>query len=143
MDFVLKEVMYEVAHPLCLLFNKSLQERKFPKDWKLAYVIPIFKSGDKSLVSNYRPIALLCTISNIFEKVAYKYIFNFLVNNALIYKFQSGFIPGHSTSHQLIELTHEIIQSLDNQELICLIFCDVSKSFHRVWLTGSLKKLER
>ena len=60
-----------------------------------------------------------------------------------IYKFQSGFIPGHSTSHQLIELTHEIMQSIDNEELICLIFCDVSKSFHRVWLTGLLKKLER
>jgi hypothetical protein len=143
MDFVLKEVMYEVAHPRCLLFNKSLQERKFPKDWKLAYVIPIFKSGDKSLVSNYRPIALLCTISNIFEKVAYKYIFNFLVNNALIYKFQSGFIPGHSTSHQLIELTHEIMQSLDNQEFICLILCDVSKAFDLVWLRGLLLKLER
>jgi hypothetical protein len=69
---MLKEVMHEVAHPLCLLFNKSLQERKFPKDWKLAHVIPISKSGDKSLVSNYRPIALLCTVSKIFEKVVYK-----------------------------------------------------------------------
>ena len=65
---LLKEVMHEVAHPLCLLFNKSLQERKFPKNWKLAHVIPIFKSGDKSLVSNYRPIALLCTVSKISKK---------------------------------------------------------------------------
>ena len=136
---MLKEVMHEVTHPLCLLFNKS----KFPKDWKLAHVIPIFKSGDTSLVSNYRPIALLCTVSKIFEKVVCKYIFNFLVNNALIYKFQSGFIPGHSTSHQLIELTHESIQSLDNQELICLIFCNVSKAFDRIWLRGLLLKLER
>jgi hypothetical protein len=50
---------------------------------------------------------------------------------------------GHSTSHQLIELTHDIMQSLDNQELICLIFCDVSKAFDRVWLRGLLLKLER
>ena len=49
---------------------------------------------------------------------------------------------GHSKSHQLIELTHEIMQSLDNQELICLIFCDVSKAFDRVWLRGLLLKLE-
>ena len=95
------------------------------------------------MVSNNRPIALLCTVSKIFEKVVCKYIFNFLVNNALIYKFQSGFIPGHSTSHQLIELTHESIQSLDNQELICLIFCNVSKAFDRIWLRGLLLKLER
>ena len=80
------------------------------------------------MVSNNRPIAVLCTVRTIFEKVAYKYIFNFLVDNSLIYEFQSGFMHGHSTSHQLIELTHDIMQSLDNQELICLIFCDVSKA---------------
>ena len=95
------------------------------------------------MVSNNRPIALLCTVSTIFEKVAYKYIFNFLVDNSLIYEFQSGFMHGHSTSHQLIELTHEIMQSLDNQELICLILCDVSKAFDRVWLRGLLLELER
>jgi hypothetical protein len=78
-----------------------------------------------------------------FEKVAYKYIFYFLVDNSNIYQFQSGFMHGHSTSHQLIELTHEIMQSLDNQELICLIFCDASKAFDRVWLRGLLLKLER
>jgi hypothetical protein len=127
---MLKEVMHEVTHPLCLLFNKSLQVRKFSKDWKLAHVIPIFKSGDKSLVSNYRPIALLCTVGKIKKKVVCKYIFNFLADNHLIYIFHSGFIAGQSTSHQLIELTHEIMQSLDNQELICLIFCDVSKAFN-------------
>jgi hypothetical protein len=85
---MLKEVMHEAAHPLCLLFNKSLQEHKSPQDWQLTHIIPIFKSGaDKSLVSNNRPIVLLCTLSKYFEKVAYKYIFNFLADNALIYKF--------------------------------------------------------
>ena len=115
---------------ICFISKSSLVEDNLftlqqPKYfWKLAHVIPIFKSGDKSLVSNYRPrpIALLCTFTKIFEKVVCKYIFNFLVDNSLIYKFQSGFIAGHSTSHQLIELMHEIMQSLDNQELICLIF---------------------
>jgi hypothetical protein len=44
----------------------------------------------------------------VFEKVVYKHIFNFLMENALIYKFQSGFLPGHSTTHQLIKLINEI-----------------------------------
>lgn len=140
---MLKEVKHEIAGPLCLLFNKSLLEKKYPKDWKLAHVIPVFKNGDRSLVSNYRPIALLCNMSKIFEKIVYKRIFNFLIENVLLYKFQSGFIPGHSTSHQLIELVHEILQALDNHELICLIFCDVSKAFDRVWLRGLILKLER
>ena len=33
--------------------------------------------------------------------------------------------------------------ALDNRDLICLIFCDVSKAFDRVWLRGLLLKLER
>ena len=65
------------------------------------------------------------------------------MENALIYKFQSGFLPCHSTIHQLIELINEICMALDNRELICLIFCDVSKAFDRVWLRGLLLKLER
>jgi hypothetical protein len=52
------------------------------------------------------------------------------MKNALIYKFQSGFLPGHSTTHQLIK---EICMALDNRELICLIFCDVSKAFDSVF----------
>ena len=67
-----------------------------------------------------------------FEKVVYKNVFNFLMKKALIYKFQSGFLPGHSTIHQLIELINEIFMALDNRELICLIFCDVSKAFESV-----------
>ena len=115
---MLREVKYEIAGPLCLLFNKSLRDEIFPADWKLAHIIPIFKSGDKSSMSNYRPVALLSTISNVFEKVIYKYIFNFLMENALIYKFHSGLIPGHSTTHQLIELINEIVMALDNRERI-------------------------
>jgi hypothetical protein len=37
----------------------------------------------------------------VFEKVVYKYIFNFLMENALIYKLQSGFLHGHSTTHTI------------------------------------------
>jgi len=95
----------------------------------LAHVIPIFKSGHKPLVSNYRPIALLYTVSATFGKVVCKYIFSFLVGNPFLYKFQSEFIPIHYRSHQRIELTHGIVQSLVNQDFICLFFCDVSKAF--------------
>jgi hypothetical protein len=78
----------------------------------------------------------------VFEKVVYKHIFNFLMENALIYKFQSGFLPGHSTTHQLIEHINEIFMALDHRELICLILCDVSKAFDRVWSRGLLMKLK-
>ena len=86
-DKMLREAKYEIAGPLYLLFNKSLREKIFPADLKHAHIIQIFKSADKSSVSNYRPVALLSTISKVFEKVVYKHMFNILTENALIYKF--------------------------------------------------------
>jgi hypothetical protein len=49
------------------------------------------------------------------------------MENALIYKFQSEFLAGHSTTHQLIEFINDIFMALDNRELICLILCDMGK----------------
>ena len=52
-------VKNEIALPLftCMLFNKSLKLCVFPLDWKMSHVIPLFKTRDNSLLSNYRPVA--------------------------------------------------------------------------------------
>jgi hypothetical protein len=66
------------------------------------------KSGKVSLPSNYRPVSLSSCVSKIFEKIVFKNILNHLHKNKLLYKFQSGFIPGLSTTHQLLEIYHTI-----------------------------------
>jgi hypothetical protein len=82
-------------------------------------------------------------VSKCIEKIAFKYIFNHLIFNSLLYKFQSGFIPGYSTTHQLVELYHNILLALDNKEMTSITFADVSKAFDRVWIRGLILKLER
>ena len=69
-------------------------------------------------------------------------MFNFFFSNNLFYKFQSEFTPGHSTLHQLIEIYLNICIVLEEKKHICLVFCDISKAFDRVWLKGLLRKLE-
>ena len=64
------------------------------------------------------------------------------MDNSLIYKYQSGFMRGHSTVHQLIEIYHNICLSLENREVMCTVFCDISKAFDKVWHRGLLKKLK-
>jgi hypothetical protein len=39
-------VKNEVAKPLSLLFSKSFQCKIFPNNWKIAFIIPLFKRGD-------------------------------------------------------------------------------------------------
>ena len=107
-----------------------------------ANVIPFFLNGHKSLPSNYRPVSLLSCVSKILEKIAYKNIFNHLHVNKLLYKYQSGFIPGYSTSHQLIELYNKILLALNNRQITSITFTDISKAFDTVWIQALLYKLK-
>ena len=76
--FIIKEIILEISPLLKHVFNRSLAEGIFPNVLKKAKVIPIFKSGDKSLAENYRPISLLPQISKIYEKLIKSRISNFL-----------------------------------------------------------------
>ena len=55
--------------PICHLFTVSLSTGNIPIQWRTHCVTPIYKSGDKSSVSNYRPISLLCILSKVLEKI--------------------------------------------------------------------------
>jgi hypothetical protein len=75
------------------------------------------------------------------ERIVYRHVYNHLVNNNLIYKYQSGFLPKHSTVHQLLELYNSILNSLEKKEFSCFVFCDFSKAFDKVWHTGLIHKM--
>ena len=53
---LLKEIKMEISEPLCLIFNRSLQDSSVPENWKIANVTPIFKKGSKLSAGNYRPV---------------------------------------------------------------------------------------
>ena len=117
----------KIAKPLLIIFNKSLQQSKYPSNWKSAHVIAIFKKGDRSLPSNYRSISLISCVGKLMERIVYEHVYNHLVNNNLIYKYQSGFLPKHSTVHQLLELYNSILNSLEKKEFSC----NFSKAFDK------------
>ena len=70
-------------------------------------------------------------------------MYNFLLDNNLVYKYQLVFLPRHSIVVQLIDIFHNICQTFDNNIFSCIVFCDVSKAFDRVWHKGSLFKLRQ
>ena len=55
---ILHEATSHLAGPLNQLFNYSLHCCKMPSAWKLSNVCLIFKAGDPSIPSNYRPVSL-------------------------------------------------------------------------------------
>jgi len=67
--FFIKKVVNSVISPLHHCIQVSLQQGVFPSQLKIAKVVPIFKSGEPTLMDNYRPISLLSNFSKIYEKV--------------------------------------------------------------------------
>jgi len=106
---MLKHSCNSICKPLSLLFNQSLRESQYPNAWKIANVIPLFKKGNKELPSNYRPISLISCLGKVMERVVDKYVFNFLLHNDLFHKTQSGFLRGHSTIYQHIDIYNQQI----------------------------------
>ena len=106
-----------VNQMLCLLsyyLKHNWKRKKFPDIWKLANVVPVHKKKRKKLLKNYRPISLLTTLSKIFERVIYNFLFNHFVSNKHFTPSQSGFLPGDSCIAKLLSIIHEIQTSFES-----------------------------
>ena len=129
--------------PLKMLFDRSLSECHFPSQWKSGTVTLLLKKSPSDSPFNYKSISLLSYVGKLQELITFKHIFNFVLTNSLIYRHQSGFLPGHSTVYQLIDLYNQIVQRIDAKQYTCMVFCDVWKAFDRVWHKGLLFKLQQ
>ena len=60
-----------IALPHMLVFERTLNEKKFPDIWKKSNVVPVHKKEEKSFLKNYHPISLLPIFSKVFERIFY------------------------------------------------------------------------
>ena len=105
-----KMLSQSIAFSLCKIFNSSIEEGVFPRQMKMAEVIPLCKRRELDMVVNYRPISLLITISRLLEKLVYSRVYKFLEKNKMLYNSQYGFYNKHSCEHTLTELCGKIIK---------------------------------
>lgn len=129
-SFLIRDCAYIFVTPLLKIFNVILKTAIFPNCWKLARVCPVFKTGNSSVMENYRPISILCNFAKAFEKVMY----NVLIPQVkpFISATQHGFLSKRSTVSNLSILNQTLCTSLDQRQQVDVIYTDFSKAFDKI-----------
>ena len=115
---------------------------RLPSEWKKTNITPIYKSGKKSIPSNYRPINLSSVPSKIMESIIKDALLQHLIENELILPSQHGFMPGKSCSTNLLSYLNEVTSALDKGIPFDVIMIDFRRAFDVVPFENMLRKLE-
>lgn len=118
-----------LCEPLAKLFNKCIQQGAYPGVLKVSKTVPIFKKGDQSLPSNYRPISLIPIFSKIFEVLLKNQLYSYFEENNLFIEEQFGFRGGKSTTGAILKLCDFIVEGFEGERIVASTFCDLSKAF--------------
>ena len=131
-SFLLKTAAVVIAPTFSYFINLSFKLRLFPDSMKEAKIIPVFKTGDKLLMSNYCPISILSSFSKIFEKYIYERLFSFFDKHKVLLPNQYGFRPGINTTHAITDIVTTAYENMGNNYYTGLIFLDLKKAFDTV-----------
>ena len=137
---ILRDCAHELAPPIAHIINLSLKSAQIPEDLKTAKITPIFKDGEKSKYTNYRPISVLPTISKILERCVYNQFIRHLESHNLLSSQQYGFRKKRCTKIATVLFLDEIYKAMDRGNLTGTLFVDLSKAFDTVSHSSILDK---
>lgn len=113
----IKEHLNNLSVTIATLVNNIFDSKEFPSLFKTSKVVPIFKSGDKLDISNYRPISILPALSKIVEKILYQQIMDHLNSNNILSKHQYGFTKNSNTTAACLNLVSRISNGIDKKKI--------------------------
>jgi hypothetical protein len=141
---VLKDGAMILAKPLSVLFHKIYERKEIPEQWKVSKVIPLHKKGKKEDIENYRPIANLCSITKVFEKLILLRLEEIEKENNIDltgYE-QHGFKKKRSTVTAGLTLQTIIAREMDMDSYVAMSSLDLSAAFDLVNLDLLMKRLK-
>lgn len=139
-NILLKNCIYTITTPLMLLFNLSLDQKTLPDMWKTSFIVPIYKSGDKENIKNYRGVCNQSSIPKLLDSLVYDDL-SWSCKSIIIDQ-QHGFLSGKSTSSNLLIYTTDIFNALECKCQVDSIYTDFAKAFDRVDHSLLINKLK-
>ena len=107
----------------------------------MARVSPVYKSGPKTELNNYRPISVISVLSKLLERLTHDQLFEFLETNKSITCNQAAFRKSLLTITSLISITDFWYEKIVHSNINLIIFVDLKKAFYTVAQDILLKKL--
>lgn len=143
MNEMLKASFVTLEKPLLILFNTCLSTGIYPDAWCTGHIVPIYKSGCKMKVNNYRPITISSCLGKTFSSIVNSRICNFLEDKDIISNTQIGFKKGHRTADHILLLKAIIDKYKQKKKHIYTCFVDFKSAFDTVWHKGLEYKLNK
>ena len=138
----LSPVLFKRTRPSIYgLFRTIKQTCNFPSFWKIGKVKPLFTKGSQVLVTNYRPITLLCILSKIIKNCIFDSLYSFAAPS--LHSSQFGFTKGKSTIVQSICYSDETyIHAQTNDICVEAFYLDFEKAFDKTDRAILIEKLK-
>ena len=139
---LVQDAAKSISYPLALIHNSSLKIGVFPEVWKAVKVTPIYKSGARTDVNNYRPISVISVFSRMLERISHDQPLECLQTNNTLTDNQATFCKLYSTMTSLITSIDYWYENIDCSKINLTIFMDLKKAFDTVDHTILIQKLQ-
>ena len=128
---VLKSCAKALAIPLYLIFINSLTNGVIPEEWTKANITPVHKKGNKSELSNYRPISLTSIVCKILEGIIRDQIMQHMKANKLLSTKQHGFVNNRACNTNLLSCQDMTSKAAQMNNPVDILYTDFSKAFDK------------
>ena len=124
---LVQDAAKSTSYPLPFIYNSSLKNGIFPKVWKVAKGTPIYKSGTRTDVNNYKTISVISVFSRMLDRILHDQLFEFLQTNNTLTDNQAAFHKLYSTMKSLITSTDYWYENIDCSKINLNIFLDLKR----------------
>ncbi len=137
---LLKNSASTIAESIAKIIDSSIALCQYPSCWKMGQLTPLFKKDNEFNKNYYRPVTVLSSLNNVFERILANQFEDFY--NGILSDYISVYRKNYSSETSLLKLTEDWHKSLVNKEIVAVISLDLSKAFDFIPHNLLLSKLK-